>query len=82
MASQLTHSQLRTVQKRNANEPNTNICHSHDFCDANMVMDEAFTSVFGRSILPDEGEMTEDDLAVFNAAWDIASARGFTNQPV
>jgi len=53
---------------RNSKEPNKNICHSHDFCDANVCMSNAcdwnkidFT--------------VEIDLV--NAAWDMARANNF-----
>lgn len=61
------------------------VCHSHDFCDANMVMDLAWRALFGREVrLPcdvEAGNCTEaesdHDLNRWNAAWDLAKANEF-----
>ena len=45
------------------------ICASHDFCDANMAMVEAFETVMGREF---NGDATEADFALWNAAWNHA----------
>lgn len=46
------------------------ICASHDHCDANECMAEAFAAVMGRDILPDHGEgMTQEDCDLWNQAW-------------
>lgn len=50
------------------------VCASHDYCDANMVMDEAFTGLFDRSVAS-----TDEDCALWNAAWDIAKAEHLTD---
>lgn len=42
LQARLTHEQLQEVVQRNAVETSLNICHSHDFCDANMVLYEVF----------------------------------------
>lgn len=71
---------LREVRRRNKAETEANICHSHDFCDANMAMHEAFIRVFKRNPLDDrgdEGGMSEADTAIWNAAWDLAKRREF-----
>lgn len=44
---------------------NHGVCHSHDFCDANMVMAEAFKKVVGVEMKTDSDEHT----ALWNAAW-------------
>lgn len=49
------------------------VCATHDFCDANMLMAEAFEEVQGRE--PDVA--SEDDAAVWSAAWDISKQREF-----
>jgi hypothetical protein len=41
LRDQLTPAEFAEVRKRNAAETNPLICHSHDFCDANMVMLDA-----------------------------------------
>lgn len=42
LLKELGQLQLLTVIKLNAAEPNSSICHSHDFTDANEVMNEAW----------------------------------------
>lgn len=50
----------------------TGNCPTHDFCDANMIMDAAFERAFGRGAriedLPDGTE--HPDVALWNAAWE------------
>lgn len=65
----LTAEQLVEIDVRNQSEPdwpNTRICHSHDFCDANQAMLNALTDT-GLSY----------DEALVNEAWSIAKRQGF-----
>jgi hypothetical protein len=84
------HAALPTVQMallvaRNADETDPMVCHSHDFCDANMVMDEAMQRVLGRATrMPsdaEEGNCTQAesdaDTTLWNTAWDQARLAGF-----
>jgi hypothetical protein len=64
----LTTAQFAEVIRRNAVETNPNICHSHDFCDANMVMADAMME-YGIEIDGDN----ENGCAFWNAAWDHAA---------
>lgn len=49
------------------------VCASHNFCDANETMADAFAEIMGRPILPDDGEgMTQADCDLWNQAWAIA----------
>ena len=48
MGEQTTEDEREEIDGRNRQEPNPNVCHSHDFLDANMVMEEAFQRVMGR----------------------------------
>lgn len=63
---------LREVARINA-KTNDGTCASHNFCDANVVMGQAFEFVFGRETQAD----SDEDMAFFNDAWDLAKARGF-----
>lgn len=47
-------------------------CASHDFCDANEIMDAAFVSVTGRSTIPDDEDafISEENTDLWNRAWD------------
>jgi hypothetical protein len=68
LRSWLTVGEMEQVISRNKRETDPRICHSHDFCDANMAMDEAFTTITGRELDADDGS----DVALWGKAWDIA----------
>lgn len=71
LANQLTKQQWLTVCRRNRVETDPGVCHSHDYCDANMVMDAAFRSL---GLDPFGGGDTMPDAMVdlWNDAWDRA----------
>jgi hypothetical protein len=78
LSTWLTHAQWLEMQRRNVSNGFL-ICASHDFCDANEAMAMAFLQTMGRDILPDDAkEMAEADMALWNAAWDIAKRRYLT----
>lgn len=53
-------------------------CHSHDFCDANQAMLDAFENVFGREMETNgETKQGSDDIDLVNDAWNIAKVNGF-----
>jgi hypothetical protein len=64
-------------------------CASHDFCDANVAMDSAFTHVMGRDLtcdddvqnVPEMAQLQEADHALWGAAWDYARERYLTAPP-
>lgn len=78
----LGKSKMQEVVRLNK-ENNDSCCASHDYCDANMAMYEAFTKVVGRSFEFNFEELTEKnaqnsaDTDLMNAAWDIAKANDF-----
>ena len=49
-------------------------CPSHDLCDANEVMDKAFTAVVGREMDCE----SDKDIALWGAAWNLARANNYT----
>lgn len=55
------------VLRLNAKDSDFRICHSHDFCDANEVMAEAFKRTTGAEI----DLQSDEDNALWNAAWSI-----------
>ena len=65
----LTDDQLAEVRRRNATPEYAEhgCCASHDFCDANMVMLEAFERVMGHEPYLD----SEADMRLINEAWKI-----------
>ena len=65
--------QITEVIKRNTLEKYQGCCATHDFCDANMAMAEAFKRTFNR-----EFEFgNELDSTLFNGAWYIAKQNQF-----
>lgn len=71
--------ELAEVVKRNKAETNNYICHSHDFCDANMAMLEAMETVVGIDV--DQAMAKEGNEAIQircgSWAWDYQS-KGIT----
>ncbi len=67
---------MRTVAARNRTPAYTRCCASHDFCDANMAMLEAYSNLSG---IADNDIDLQDDatLDAINAAWDLAKRNGF-----
>lgn len=83
MTAYLTPRQMREANERNALlDWGGMVCHSHDFCDANMAMDEAFRHVMNRDPIADiEAGMSEADCMLWNDAWDIARRHRFWGDP-
>lgn len=90
LASWLSFEQMQTVIESNA-ENNDSSCASHDFCDANMAMDEAFVKVMKRSFVffveddPASEKANEYDTDLINQAWSLAKANkfyGYTMRPI
>lgn len=64
----LTPEEWAEMCARNSQEGDEAICHSHDFCDANEAMDEAWTS-FG---MPHVDAEDEAQAELWREAWEIA----------
>lgn len=67
---------LAEVVTRNRMRASALVCHSHDFCDANMAMMEACEAV-GLRVWGDDGEMTDDAVDAINGAWAEADRAEF-----
>jgi hypothetical protein len=76
LARDLEPLEWQVMRLRNRTAPE-GICASHDFCDANMVMAEAFEAVKGCPPLNDEG-MSAETVALWNAAWEVAKPHYLT----
>lgn len=72
LRAELGLKKLTVVIARNRKEKDLNVCHSHDFTDANMIMADAFKKVLGRPF-----RSTLKDNAIFNEAWDTAKTAEF-----
>ena len=86
----LTADQWAEMQARNV-VYSDGVCASHDFCDANMAMAEAFETVTGREpafgydtladgspVDPAAAIQADADCDTWNAAWAIAKPRHLT----
>jgi len=71
----LTKDEMDEVIERNRSLINTSSCASHDFCDANELMAEAFTEI-GIDFDIDNDEQR----LLWNAAWDIALRSDFATE--
>lgn len=75
----LSQDQLRTVIHLNTSGVYSElVCASHDFCDANMAMLEAFIRVLGREPMIND----DADLGLWNSAWAMAKAASFFVDPI
>ena len=74
MRSSLSVANLKKVDASNAKQTNPNVCHSHDFIDANEVMLEAWEALTTTNCSP----QNKAHVAKWNAAWDMAKKQGFS----
>lgn len=74
----LSPAELKEVDRLNAEEADPLVCHTHDFCDANMAMDPAFRKVVGRGSRSNWWK----DANLWSAAWNIALKDGFSKPVV
>lgn len=78
LRSWLTEAQLIEIQIRNNREATgSEVCHTHDFCDSNMAMFDAFKIALGREMVLGEGADADRDSELFNDAWGLAKSEGF-----
>jgi hypothetical protein len=79
----LTGEELSEAIRLNKEEDDHNVCHSHDFCDANMAMHEAFVNLYGREFtfydeeIPESDRISSIDTMIWNRAWSIAKENEF-----
>lgn len=70
----LSPAQMAEVVRRNAAQPDPSICHSHDYCDANMAMAEAWGML---STVPCGADCPDAVNAIWSAAWGLAKDANF-----
>jgi hypothetical protein len=79
--AEFTVVEFRTMNERNRALPaDSGICHSHDYCDANMLMLDAFTEVLDREpwfLTDPDCPKGEADMRLWGDAWAIAKATSF-----
>lgn len=72
----LTAEEMKKVVEDNRGESKS-ICHSHDFCDANMAMDEAFTNLGLTMWDENDDGLSDEGTDLANAAWSLAKEKEF-----
>lgn len=70
----LTEEEMGLVNRANAEEENSLVCHSGDFCDSNEAMALAFETVFGIPVDP----QSDEHATAWNAAWTLAKTNRFS----
>jgi hypothetical protein len=73
LVDELGDTRMETVVQRNLTEESPNVCHSHDFCDANVVMADAFSEETGHDVDFEDG----GHIDLWNEAWELARGRRF-----
>lgn len=68
---------IAEINRLNEGEDKT-CCHSHDFCDSNMAMNEAFLALYGRDI----SIQSQKDTDLVNKAWTIAKNNKFSYENI
>ena len=70
LALVLTAEELELARERNRTETSEGVCHTQDFCDANMPMLAAFVAC---GLAKDMDAVIEEEMhPLWNAAWDLA----------
>ena len=68
---------LDEIRARNASPAYSGgVCATHDFCDANELMADAFKAATGRDARPE----LESDARLWSRAWGLAKAREFRDE--
>ena len=83
LESWLTPEEWREMLHKNSTvNKGTDICASHDYCDANMAMLEAFTALDFRACCDidenDDPQSHADSIKLWNAAWEWATTNRLT----
>ena len=74
LRSYLTPEQMVEVVQRNRAETHPNICHSHDFCDANMFLHEVFMR---HGMDPADEDGMERWGVLWDQSWNLAKGNEF-----
>jgi len=64
---------IKAINEKNATRAYVDACASHEFCDPNTAMIEAFANVMGRSI----NFQNAGDFSMINHAWSTAKENKF-----
>ena len=76
----LGEDRLAEVIRRNAEEANPHICHTHDFIDANEAM---YTAMLNLGFAHEyDDSISYDQTDLMNAAWEIAKKADFDHERI
>lgn len=78
LAKEIGIDKMKDVKKLNIDDTNKDVCHSHDFCDANMVMQDAF-KVVGIDLEKDFPDAVQNEFITdtWEKAWTLAKKNNF-----
>lgn len=76
LADELGAERFLEVRRRNHLQQDPGVCHSHDFCDANLTMMRAMEAC-GQQVFT-RGQINDATTATWNRAWAFAKARFLT----
>jgi hypothetical protein len=74
LKSALSSEEMKELVQKNHAETTQGICHSHDYCDANMVLHEVFMK-HGMDIADEGGRERWGEM--WDAAWSLAKSNEF-----
>lgn len=84
LRSWLSREEMDTVVSRNKTKKyQDGSCATHDFCDSNQAMLDAFEKIMGREVvfhddeIPGSEKQEEEDSALMDAAWNMAREKEF-----
>lgn len=82
LQTEIVPADFAELTKRNAmHDPFSPVCLSHDYCDANVIMANAWEQMFGGPfpLAGDDGRNgpTDTDMDIWDEAWAIARAANF-----
>lgn len=82
-----TADQLAETIAKNNTVDYAGCCATHDYCDSNMVMNEAFENVMERAFIfwddenPETQEQNRADCHLFDSAWMLSKSKNFAVVP-
>jgi len=74
LKSALSSEEMNDLVKKNQSEKIPGICHSHDYCDANMVLHKVFMK-HGMDIADEGGRERWGEM--WDSAWNLAKSNDF-----
>lgn len=77
LVREIGNENLDELNARQAAETNPNICHSHDYCDANQVMLDALSAIDADAAANYTASPNDPLNATINEAWKIARENEF-----